>query len=101
MEEFSLRLTSQLCEIEKKLISLTDQQSKTEKIIYETILPSIQALCGAAAQPSKKKQHVQDELNKVSKEIKDVMKGHKQLRDKQNHILSAVRTLTSFDDDSN
>jgi hypothetical protein len=61
LEEFSFRLSSQLCEIEKKLNVYSNWQNKLEKIVHEIILPSIQVL-GRTTLHSPKKRNNQDEL---------------------------------------
>ncbi|CAF4742888.1 unnamed protein product [Rotaria sp. Silwood1] len=53
LDEFSSRLSSQLCDIEKKINVYSDRQLEMENIINELILPSIQELSRIVSQSSK------------------------------------------------
>ncbi|CAF4796781.1 unnamed protein product, partial [Rotaria magnacalcarata] len=61
LENFSSRLSSQLCDIEKKIDAYADRQCQLEKIINEIILPSIQVL-GRISSQSPKKRNGQEEF---------------------------------------
>jgi hypothetical protein len=96
LEEFSFRLSSQLCEIEKKLNVYSDQQNKLERIVHEIILPSIQVL-GRTTLHSPKKRNNQDELKKLNNEINDILIKKKHQADYYSHQLSPNRIDSSLE----
>lgn len=80
LEDFSSRITSQLCEIEKKVNVYADRQQKQDKIINEIILPSIQALHHAISRtPNKNKS--QNDLPKLLEDINRIVTEYSQQPD--------------------
>ena len=53
LDEFSSRLSSQLCDIEKKINVSTDRQFELENVIHDIILPSTQESSNILSQLSK------------------------------------------------
>jgi hypothetical protein len=90
LEDFSLRLSSQLCEIEKKLNVYSDKQNKLETIIHDIILPSLQVL-GRSTLHSPKKRNNQDEIKKLNNDINEILAKHKRQANYRSRQLSPDR----------
>ncbi|CAF2956154.1 unnamed protein product [Rotaria sp. Silwood2] len=76
LDDFSFRLSSQLCEIEKKINVYSDRQKEIEKTINEIILPSIQVL-GRISSQSPKKRNNQEEFKKLNNKMNDILMNYK------------------------
>ncbi|CAF3360716.1 unnamed protein product [Rotaria socialis] len=76
LENFSSRLSSQLCDIEKKIDVYADRQCQLEKIINEIILPSIQLL-GRISLQSPKKRNGQEDFNAFNNKINEILLNQK------------------------
>jgi hypothetical protein len=76
LDEFSSRLSSQLCDIEKKINLYSDRQADTENIINEIVLPAIQELVRVISQPSKTR-NIKEDFSKLSYRINELLVNHK------------------------
>ncbi|CAF0858230.1 unnamed protein product [Adineta steineri] len=76
LEGFSTRLTSQLCEIEKKINVQSDRHYKLENAINEIILPAIQELSNIFSQSIKIKA-TQDALKNLNEKIGGIISNQR------------------------
>ena len=92
LDEFSSRLSSQLCDIERKINVNFDCQIEMEKIINETILPSIQELGRIVLQSSKNRNN-QEEFKKFNNKIDEILVNHKHHLNYRNQPLTSDNTI--------
>ena len=100
LQEFTFRLSSQLCEIEKKLNAYSEQQNNVEKIVHEILLPSMQVLSRSALQSTKKKSN-NEELKNLSQKINDILAKPKHQTDNHSQRISLNRIDSPTDNEFN
>lgn len=93
LEEFSVRFSSQLCELERKLNIYIDLQQKRKKIVNELILPFIQALHRSINSISKKDGKSND-LAKLMNEVNYRVEEYYRLLDTNSQILPSSHLLS-------
>ncbi|CAF3146257.1 unnamed protein product [Rotaria socialis] len=93
LENFSSRLSSQLCDIEKKIDVYADRQCQLEKIINEIILPSIQVL-GRISSQSPKKRNGQEDFKAFNNKINEILLNQKHQPNYLNQQLITDHTVS-------
>jgi hypothetical protein len=79
LNEFSSRLSSQLCDIEKKINVYSDRLADIENIINDLILPSIQEVGRMVSHsPKNKNKNTQEVFIKLNNKINDFLINQKQ-----------------------
>ncbi|CAF1927044.1 unnamed protein product [Rotaria magnacalcarata] len=76
LDEFSSRLSSQLCEIEKKINESSNRQGEIESLINEIILPSIQDIGHILSQSSTNRTS-QESFKKFNEKIKGLLSNRR------------------------
>jgi hypothetical protein len=97
LDEFSSRLSSQLCEIEKKINVYSDRHLELEPVIDELVLPAIQELGNILSQSFKSRASL-EAFKKFNEKISGIMSNrrpHSNIDDKQSTDNHSTRPATN------
>lgn len=76
LDQFASRLSSQLCEIEKKANRCLDRQANLEQLLYVVVMPTFQDLTQVLMQSSRS-QSFQESASKFSAKLNAIIEGHR------------------------
>ena len=88
LDQFTSRLSSQLCEIEKKTNSCLVRQANLEQLLYVVVMPSFQELTQVIMQASKN-QSFQQSAGKFSAKLNTIIQGYRTQHDHDDLFPSA------------
>ena len=97
LDEFSSRLSLQLCNIERKMNAIVDRHYEIEKLVGEVVLPSFQDFCNIISQTTKNRTTL-EEIKQLDEKIKSALRHHMLLNRKDCQSTSTLTDpINSYD----